>query len=631
MIRHASADILSPRELGRQVRTYLILSALFWVVLSFIELVSLLDLRLFSGHSLSPIRDGATFLTFSLATVGLLLTSAVTGTLAALPAVACVLVANSGSAFNQHFESPTKRMRRKIINLSLPAICCVTHLLILLASMGTAPNYFRQVGSADGLLATMSRQVYEILFSELQFDHSRQWRLAFSERKKESETLVVLLPASILNMNGGFPLVERLTGAPVPFLLDSQFPASQMAELPIPSERIFNHNFKTPSTLRLTTDEIILARLALSQPQLFLLLRFGLGEQFSQVLRWENLIVDDATSLARFLTYKVSTDGSAPVSALALTEMDVWGDALPSLAVRLPRGTTESELRQRAHDLDLLLTRGLHALRQNEALDLLVLPYSDSGPGFPFSRAYIRPGKDSPLARLIPPPGTHLTMQEVGAALRATSSANAGNQRREIVLADGGRCWELTLPPGFATERTAELRAKMAAEILPRLVSDSTFAIDGTQVAKPVLDLFSQEGLFCRTPSLPEAPAPQEYLFLWNRDELPPLDAKSAKKPASLARVLLHLAEIDSETPIAPKTPPRRPTRKRIAPKTSPENPVPEEHIDIEHRLAIYAVAHTQAGRTGFTPLAPAKEAELLQRYIDALKGFFLQEAQALQ
>ncbi len=415
MLHQSTSDVLSPRELRRQLVRYFLYSMLFWVILSICGALFFLNLEVVPGKELALWTSPLLIASFLWRLFVFALISAAWGALLALPSVALVWMANSGSAFASRPEGAVTRLRRGIAQAIPPLLCFVFHAFFLIVSLTSSPIFISRLDAGDGAFWTPANILYELFYVEPASEIAKGWRKAFSET--ESALLVVALPSQILQNPANFPLLEKELGAPVPFFLGSPTFELQLEnilhsehsldavhpvlrsfagerQLPLNEKFVVSIAPEYASILEGKQGEVsafqfLSQRFALTQPQLGFLGRAGLLGHLFAGMEWHSVDADDSFALSCFLD-QINAHPEAQVRVLQLTALGMpepLGGIHPR---RYPTGASKEISRDVLKSLDLQLGRALGALRQNRKLSIVVLPYAERFNSHEFSNAFVR-------------------------------------------------------------------------------------------------------------------------------------------------------------------------------------------------------------------------------------------------
>jgi hypothetical protein len=429
MLQYSMSDVLSPRELRRQIVRYFLFSMLFWVLFTVVGGLFFLDLEVVPGKSLSLFTSPRLVVAFAWRLFVFSCLSAGIGFALALPSVFLVWMANTGSAFSNAPRKNTVSLGRGAAVLFPLVLSLFLNLFALAVSVSASPILASRIDGGQGIFWKPANALYDLFYEEPASEIAKGWRKSFLE--SETELLVVMLPAKVLKSPQNFPLLTKELGAPIPFFLTApslenqvdqvlgvdnggeSLPAlfhfsnngarkfqSNDVHLALASEYGFAKNPARPPSEtsggeRVSAVELLSQRFALTQPHLGFLGRSGFLGALFEGMEWDSIDADDSFTLSRFL-HTVQERPKARVRFLQLSSLGT-PDVLKALHPRrYPKGIEEEISRDALKVFDLKLGRALGAIRQNRKLSVVVLPYPERLSRHEFSNMFVRFGESIP-------------------------------------------------------------------------------------------------------------------------------------------------------------------------------------------------------------------------------------------
>jgi hypothetical protein len=493
MVYRVSSDILSPRELRKQISRYFNFSGLVWVILTLVGVVFFLHFEVVQGVAFPIWTSPSLCWSFVWRLFVLLFLSVLVGYIVAIPSVILLWIANSGSAFSAPKRGGASVLRRGISGVFPPGLCVFLHGAVLLLSLGANPAWVANSFLGSESVVSVIRSVHETFFSPSPVEISKNWRKAFAS--KEPALLVLELPSSLLREPGSLPLLEKELGSSFPFFLDSPNYESQTAQLLDPelafSRRILvakpdmsslaekvnsNHllvegspenreMFDSPASERIQARHFLSRRLAMSQPHFFLLGRIGLLGVFFDGMAWGELVADDRYKISQFLDRGAIDGFSASPRILQLSEfgdLDVFEMASPS---RWPEKSKIQLQRESLRTLDFLVGRGVGALRQNRQLSIAVVPYAERLNVRSYSRAFLKlaEGVEDPLGSDVRSGKSHMRIYDLRKLLRMETWPGFGAESKSA--SSGLNCQGTRVSLDLLLEKGNDVRNEVFREI----------------------------------------------------------------------------------------------------------------------------------------------------------------------
>lgn len=406
---------------------FLAVAIVAWSCLSFFGFFLYLDLEVSHGVNGYGFGSFGAIVGFLFQAVFLVFFSCLTGIILSLPTLIALALATPPRIVTGMVMTTRLRLFLMFRRTTLPLLFVGTHLAFLLIGLGASPNVSRQMFGEGHPLSLVSGIVYEVFFSELSIDHSSDWQAAFASAEKPT-LFMVLVPSGVLATGTGLSRTEAEFSHQSNVVLDGpellgqlhQMATGEPALNPAVSQaeqyqrlaHLFRDErlewFLAPDLLHLLQapqreieDSISKAdflglRLALSQPQLLLLLRWGFLDGFLAGHTWQSLMINDETQIVRFLHRGRATSVTSRVRLVQLSELEQSVARLVPQGVRLEQRAEAGSWERRLESVDLMLARGVALLKRNPLVSIAIIPYANHGDRNPFGKALIHLSDKSP-------------------------------------------------------------------------------------------------------------------------------------------------------------------------------------------------------------------------------------------
>lgn len=445
---------------------YVLASVLIWFALGLGGFVFLFSLDLGGGFDLAFLGNGrvARYLFGGISAFALMTLAC--GALAAVPALLVQFSLQPRIDQITRKSGGTRTFRTTIFKALPLAVFGFTQMVCVSLSLGAAPQLGRSWTKAPNLVSEWSLFVYGLFFYPLENQTvAERWREAFAKpdvsggrgaqlKGSRPQSLVVLLPSSLLSHAGSLPKVKQALGAPTPFVLTMPSVPGLVEQLHFGNDGLserFLHPLASPARAhgrlekamaplpgrfslgaeyaalegglasraassghaRETTGarmskgskpgggerfrDFVALRLAQSQFQLFPLFRLGLLGAIHPRWKPQFIFNDDARQIEAFLAdaEDVSFERGG-VHYLLLTETEDVGSGVrePSSPLRWPADLSSAERKWLQAKLDTALAVGINALQAPGVspipIPIAIVPYPDRVNPAALSFAYVR-------------------------------------------------------------------------------------------------------------------------------------------------------------------------------------------------------------------------------------------------
>lgn len=429
--------------------TYFVLaSAILWAAMSVLGFLFAVDLSLtheLSIHVFQKTSKGWDALFFG---CYLFLSSVLVGVLTAIPTVFVDKIARSQIDTLQKRSWNTPTIRVSLLRYLPFSVFVMSQFLALSLSVAAAPQYVRGLSERPTFLSSWSKLVRGASFNLIaQKDYGKLWKEMLEH--SPTKALVFLLPSSILETPQLLGKTMKELGEPFPFFIDPPTFGSYLVQTlegrgglqeryfaPLATPEIFsassgdaigNTEFtigpiaawlapeyraledvltETPLDTRARSNFSISVtlrkRLALSQPQIYVLYRLGLLSVLYPQLRWEELVDDNLARLNRMAS-QIKTKDESSLKLLQLSELENIDPEIhhPYSGLRWPYVGSLTERQQILANTDTALAQIFSVVKELGNVSVFLLPYADSGPHPFFSHAFVLPARGGALENRI--------------------------------------------------------------------------------------------------------------------------------------------------------------------------------------------------------------------------------------
>lgn len=403
-------------------RYYVIFSILTWVAFAAGGLYFLSDFSVTADFSVDVFSNVDFTSAAVVASTLLVVASGFCGFVVSLPIVFVyrIVQGHIDNLQKRSWNVPTIRVS---IYKSIPYTSfVVAHFVALSLSLGIAPQFARSLSERPTFLSSWTRLIYdEVFFPSINNVPEKLWSELFANEK--TKEIIVLLPSSVLSTPNLLSETKKEIGEPFSVFLDSTNFAVELSQIlegglgfqsrfhspfltasqlapnrhdPVgaapfsvaPAGAFFSPEYRSLSKL-LGDDEItgdsaaysvktmIRRRLALSQPQLFLLFRTSWLRSVFDVWGWSELVVDDNYRLKEML--KTASSGDEGLKLFQLSELEQTDERVfhPMSGLRWPSTLKLTEKQQIIAGVDEALAAAVRELKKSGNKSLFILPYAD--------------------------------------------------------------------------------------------------------------------------------------------------------------------------------------------------------------------------------------------------------------
>ncbi|WP_338635522.1 hypothetical protein [Spirobacillus cienkowskii] len=395
---------------------YLILSSGFWVTFSIICFIFLYNPDYGTNSKIDFFSSWLVTFQFLLVIIGVIIFSGIIGAMISIPSIILKIM------MKIRVDKKINKGRQPIILIYLstyfPILFCVfSHIIVLLISTSTAPQYMRNWFDDDYKIYKTQQKIYSKLFETKSSEINKKWEVIAKKISNDSN-IVFLLPHHIVNKKNLLKETRSLLDFENKWIINSATKESMissiLSETEFPREDLFSpikfdeipkkNNKSQPNSLTFigingksafnfnnlfnnsyvnlniqnSWFNVFLNRLALSQPHLLFFFKTGFITSSFQAWKWEYLINNNADLLSSYLNHINSKDSKIVHNnfLLYLTEFEANSEKNLLSSIDWPNNIKNYEVDYNIKKIDFYLSNSIKTLTKFNHKNIWIVPYN---------------------------------------------------------------------------------------------------------------------------------------------------------------------------------------------------------------------------------------------------------------